>query len=172
MARRRAQPEEVEVTWHRAAGTLAAAFALLGLCAGAAAGDPPPKGEKGGKGKAIQMRMMVTRLSNDGRGVDPRAKELENKLSNQGIRYDSAEVLQKKRLKLGVDEVRTIDLPNGRKAHVRPLHQGEDGVLMAVDVEGSSKADVRAKPNHTVIFSAGPYQDGKLVLSLEPVAPE
>jgi hypothetical protein len=157
------------VTWSRAVRSLAAAFALLGLCAGAASADPPPKPKKG---KAIQMRMMVTRLSNDGSGVDPGARDLENKLSSQGIRYDSAEVIQKKRLKLGVDEVRTIDLPNGRKARVRPLHQGADGVLMAVDVEGSSKADVRAKPNHTVIFSAGPYQDGKLVLSLEPVAPE
>jgi hypothetical protein len=137
------------------------------LCVGAVSADQKPKKE--GKGKSIQMRMMVTRLSNDGRGVDPKAKELESKLSSQGIRYDSAEVLQKKRLKLGVDEVRTIDLPNGRKARVRPLHQDADGVLMAVDVEGSSKADVRAKPNHTVIFSAGPYQDGKLVLSLEPV---
>ena len=158
------------MTWSRAARVLAAAFAVLGLCAGAASADPPPKAK--GKGKPIQMRMMVTRLSNDGRGVDPGAKDLESKLSNQGIRYDSAEVIQKKRLKMGVDEVRTIDLPNGRKAHVRPLHQGADGVLMAVDVEGSSKADVRAKPNHTVIFSAGPYQDGKLVLSLEPVEPK
>ncbi|HEX5068284.1 MAG TPA: hypothetical protein VFY49_19345 [Myxococcota bacterium] len=158
------------MTWHKAAATCAAALGLLALCAGSVSADPPPKPP--GKGKAIQMRMMVTRLSNDGRGVDPGAKDLENKLSSQGIRYDSAEVIQKKRLKLGVDEVRTIDLPNGRKAHVRPLHQGKDGVLMAVDVEGSSKADVRAKPNHTVIFSAGPYQDGKLVLSLEPVEPE
>lgn len=156
------------MTWSRVAGTLAAALALLAL-AGAAASADPQKPKKEGKGKAIQMRMMVTRLSNDGRGVDPGAKDLEHKLSSQGIRYDSAEVLQKKRLKLGVDEVGTIDLPNGRKARVRPLHQGADGVLMAVDVEGSSKADVRAKPNHTVIFSAGPYEDGKLILSLEPV---
>ena len=159
------------MTRPRVAGRLAAALALVALCAGAASADPPgPKKE--GKGKPVQMRMMVTRLSNDGRGVDPKAKELSSKLSSQGIRYDSAEVLQKKQLKLGVDEVHTIDLPNGRKARVRPLHQDADGVLMAVDVEGSSKADVRAKKNHTVIFSAGPYQDGKLVFSLEPVEPQ
>lgn len=160
------------MTWSRVAGRLAAALALLALCAGAASADPKePKKE--GRGKPIQMRMMVTRLSNEGRGVDPKARELESKLSSQGIRYDSAEVLQKKRLKLGVDEVRTIDLPNGRKARVRPLHQDDEGgVLMAVDVEGSSKADVRAKKNHTVIFSAGPYRDGKLVFSLEPVEPQ
>jgi hypothetical protein len=159
------------VTWSRVPGRLAAALAALALCAGAASADPPGS-KREGKGKPIQMRMMVTRLSNDGRGVDPKARDLESKLSSQGIRYDSAEVLQKKRLKLGVDEVHTIDLPNGRKARVRPLHQDADGVLMAVDVEGSSKADVRAKKNHTVIFSAGPYQDGKLVFSLEPVEPQ
>ena len=33
------------------------------------------------------------------------------------------------------------------------------------------KADVRARPNHTVISSAGPYEDGKLVLSAEPEEP-
>jgi hypothetical protein len=158
------------VTWCRVAARVAASLALVGLCAGTAFADPPkPKVEGRGKGKSIQMRMMVTRLSNDGRGVDPKAKELESKLSNQGIRFDSAEVLQKKQLEMGTGEVHTIDLPNGRKARVQPLHQGKDGLLMAVDVEGSSKADVRAKPNHTVIFSAGPYQDGKLVLSLEPM---
>ncbi|HXK23981.1 MAG TPA: hypothetical protein VMS55_15030 [Myxococcota bacterium] len=158
------------MTWSRVAAGLAASLALLGLCAGTAFADPQnPKGEGKGRGKSIQMRMMVTRLSNDGRGVDPKAKDLESKLSSQGIRFDSAEVLQKKQLEMGVGEVHTIDLPNGRKARVQPLHQGEDGLLMGVDVEGSSKADVRARPNHTVIFSAGPFRDGKLVLSLEPV---
>jgi hypothetical protein len=158
------------VTWSRVAARVAASLALLGLCAGTVFADPQKaKGEGKGRGKSIQMRMMVTRLSNDGRGVDPKAKELESKLSSQGIRFDSAEVLQKRQIEMGAGEVSTIDLPNGRKARVQPLHQGEDGVLMAVDVEGASKADVRAKPNHTVIFSAGPFRDGKLVLSLEPV---
>jgi hypothetical protein len=156
------------VTWSRVAGALCATLALLALAVGSASADPQK--DKGKKAKGpVQMRMMVTRLSNDGRGVDPSAKELEQKLHSQGFRYDSAQVLQKRRLKLGVDEVGTIDLPNGRKARVQPLHRGEDGVLMAVDVEGASKADVRARPNHTVIFSAGPYEDGKLILSLEPV---
>ena len=158
------------MTWSRVAARVAASLALLGFCAGTVFADPPKaKGEGKGRGKSIQMRMMVTRLSNDGRGVDPKAKELESKLSSQGIRFDSAEVLQKRQIEMGAGEVSTIDLPNGRKARVQPLHQGEDGLLMAVDVEGSSKADVRAKPNHTVIFSAGPFRDGKLVLSLEPV---
>ncbi|HVN36679.1 MAG TPA: hypothetical protein VMW19_00725 [Myxococcota bacterium] len=159
------------MTWSRIAARVAASL-VLALCASTALADPPkpPKGEAAGRGgKSIQMRMMVTRLSNDGRGVDPKAKELESKLSSQGIRFDSAEVLQKKQIEMGAGEVHTIDLPNGRKARVQPLHQGKDGVLMAVDVEGSSKADVRARPNHTVIFSAGPFRDGKLVLSLEPV---
>ena len=139
---------------------------LCVLAAGPALADP-----KKPKKPPIPLRVMVTRLSNDGRGIDPGAKDLENKLSNQGIRYDSAQVLEKKRMNLKMNEVGTIDLPNGRKARVRPMHNSEDGVLMAVDVDGASKADVRAKPNHTVIFSAGPYEDGKLVLSVEPENP-
>ena len=98
------------MTWSRVAARLTASLALLGLCAGTAFADPQqPKGEGKGRGKAIQMRMMVTRLSNDGRGVDPKAKELESKLSNQGIRFDSAEVLQKKQLEMGAGEVSTIE---------------------------------------------------------------
>jgi len=154
------------VTWSRLAVRLTAALAVLAL--GTAVSADPQKAEKPKKRSSIPMRVMVTHLSNQGRGIDAGAQDLENKLSNQGIHYDSAQVLQKKRMKLKMNEVRTIDLPNGRKARVRPMHQGADGVLMAVDVDGASKADVRARPNHTVIFSAGPYDDGKLVLSLEP----
>jgi hypothetical protein len=125
-----------------------AALALCALAAAPALADPKNKPKK----PPIPLRVMVTRLSNEGRGIDPGARDLENKLSNQGIRYDSAQVLEKKRMQ---------------------LQMNEDGVLMAVDVDGGSKADVRAKPNHTVIFSAGPYEDGKLVLSVEPEqAPE
>lgn len=159
------------MTWSRLASRLArrlvAALAVLALGVAAAA-DPPQKPGKPKKSGSIPLRVMVTHLSNHGRGVDAGAQDLENKLKSQGIRYDSAQVLQKKRMKLKVDEVGTIDLPNGRKARVRPMHRDNKGVLMAVDVDGASKADVRARPNHTVIFSAGPYDDGKLVLSVEP----
>ena len=153
------------MTWSRLAARLCAAVALAVCIAAPGAADPQ---KKKAKKSGIPLRVMVTRLSNDGSGIDPRARELESKLSNQGIRYDSAEVLEKKRMKLNVDEVGTIDLPNGKKARVRPMHRNSDGGLMAVDVEGQSKTDVRARPNHTVIFSAGPYEDGKLVLSVEP----
>jgi hypothetical protein len=153
------------VTWSRLAARLIPALALSVCIAASALADPP---RQKGKKPPVPLRVMVTRLSNDGSGIDPQARELESKLSNQGIRYDSAEVLEKKRLKLKLNEVGEIELPNGRKARVSPLHRNADGVLMAVDVDGSSKADVRARPNHTVIFSAGPYEDGKLVLSVEP----
>ena len=157
------------MTWSRLAARLLAAALALSVCIAAPALADPPK-QKGKKPK-VPLSVMVTRLSNDGSGIDPRARDLENKLSNQGIRYDSAEVLEKKQMKLKMNEVGEIALPNGRKARVRPLHRNDDGVLMAVDVDGSSKADVRARPNHTVIFSAGPYEDGKLVLSVEPEEP-
>jgi hypothetical protein len=154
------------VTWSRQTLPRRLAALLLALFA-TAAGAQESADERSVPG-GIPLRVMVTRLSNEGLGVDARAKELEGKLSSQGIRYDSVQVLEEKSLSLQVDEVGVIDLPNGRKAHVRPLHRSDEGVLLAVDVEGASKADVRAKPRHTVIFSAGPYQEGKLVLSIEP----
>jgi hypothetical protein len=157
------------VTWSRVASRLATALCALALCAGTAFAQEEQTTERTAT-SGIPFVVMVTRLSNEGLGVDPRAKELEGKLSAQGIKFDSVQVVEEKRIALQLDEVGTVDLPNGRKAHVRPLHQSEEeGVLLAVDVEGASKADVRAKPHHTVIFSAGPYQNGKLVLSIEPV---
>ena len=51
---------------------------------------------------------------------------------------------------------------------MRPMHKGAKGVLMAVDVEGAVKLDVRAPNHHKVMIGAGQYQDGNLAVSIEP----
>jgi hypothetical protein len=114
----------------------------------------------------IPINVLVTHLSNEGKGVDPPAQFLDNKLKQQ-FRYDSLQVIQKERLTLAIDEVGKVDLPNGKAVRMRPIHKGEDGVLMAVDVEGAAQLDVRVKSRHPVVIRAGPYEEGSLVLSLE-----
>ena len=119
------------------------------------------------KRERVPLNVLVTQLSNDGKGVDKDARRLDDKLRRQ-FRYDSLKVLQKRRIDLELDQVGTIDLPNGRSARVQPIHKSEEGILMAVDVENAAKIDARVKNHNLLVIRAGKYDDGDLVLSLEP----
>ena len=120
-----------------------------------------------GKKERVPIRVLVTHLSNHGSGIDKDAKQLDEKLSRQ-FKYKSLKVLQKRTIDLEIDEVGEIQLPNGRAARVQPIHKGKHGVLMAVDVEGALKTDARVKNHNQLVIRAGRYNDGDLVLSLEP----
>lgn len=138
------------------------AVALLGaalLLAGGASAQE--------KSRRIPMNVLVTHLSNQGKGVDRDARKLDGKLRRQ-FKYDSLQVLQKRRIDLAVDEVGRIDLPNGRAARVQPIHKSDEGILMAVDVENAAKIDARVKNHNLLVIRAGKYDGGDLVLSLEP----
>lgn len=135
------------------------------LLLGAPAGAQPEKRER------VPMNVLVTHLSDKGSGVDEDARRLDQKLRRQ-FRYNSLKVLEKRRIDLEVDEVGRIDLPNGRSARVQPIHKGESGILMAVDVEDAAKIDARVKNHNLLVIRAGKYDDGDLVLSLEPDYPE
>src|SRR5262245_56820728 len=98
MAGRKAHSGEVRVTWSRVTGRLAATLvALLAWAAAALAADGKAPDAAA---KSAPLKVMVARLSNQGRGVDPRASELESKLRSQGFSYDSVEVLQETSLPL------------------------------------------------------------------------
>ena len=139
---------------------------LLAAClmlSGYASAEP----EKKEACQRVPMNVLVTHLSNDGSGVDPDAKRLDGKLRRQ-FKYNSLRVIEKRRIDLDVDQVGTIDLPNGRAARVQPIHKGDQGILMAVDVENAAKIDARVKNHNLLVIRAGKYDDGDLVLSLEP----
>lgn len=144
---------------HSATRTLGAWVALALLVASvAAAGEADPP---------IPVNVLVTYLSNDGAGVDASARRLDEKLRGQ-FRYDSLQVLDQRRIQLEVDGVGQVALPNGRKVRLSAISQDDSGVLMAVDVEGAAKMDARVQNHHLLVIRAGRYQDGDLVLSLEP----
>lgn len=117
--------------------------------------------------KRVPVNVLVTRLSNEGTGVDQEGRRLDEKLRGQ-LNYDSLEVIEKRRIDLEVDQVGRIDLPNGRSARVQPIHKSDEGILMAVDVENAAKIDARVKNHNLLVIRAGKYDDGDLVLSLEP----
>lgn len=119
------------------------------------------------EGETIPVNVLVTHISNEGvPGIDPSAQFLDQRLRGQFI-YDSMRVVKKRRINLQLDEVSEFNLPSGKAVRLRPIHKGEAGVLMAVDVEGAAKLDIRVKSHHPVVIRAGPYKGGSLVLSLE-----
>jgi len=118
-------------------------------------------------GDRVPVNVMVVHTSNRKGEVDPRAQELHETLRKQ-LRYKSMRVIQEQRVDLEMNRVGTVDLPDGRKVRMRPLHKGAKGVLMAVDVQGAVKLDARAPNHHKVVIGAGEYENGNLAVSIEP----
>src|SRR5262245_48943665 len=143
---------------------IALAFAAIGgaaLLAVNAVGAQTPGSD------LVPVNVMVVHTSDAQGGVDPRARELDEKLKKQ-LRYNSMRVIQQERVDLEMNRVGTVELPDGRKVRMRPMHKGAKGVLMAVDVQGAVKLDARARNHHKVVIGAGEYEDGNLAVSIEP----
>jgi hypothetical protein len=138
--------------------------ALAGIAALAA--PRSTRAQDPGSGR-VPVNVMVVQTSNQKGEVDPRAQDLHEKLKKQ-LRYKSMRVIQEQRVDLEMNQVGTVDLPDGRKVRMRPLHKGAKGVLMAVDVQGAVKLDARAPNHHKVVIGAGEYQNGNLAVSIEP----
>jgi hypothetical protein len=115
----------------------------------------------------IDVELMVSHVSSAGGEIDPRGRKLHQKLQGE-FRYESLQVLEIRGLRLALNEVGTVGLPNGKSVRVRPLQLSESGVLLAVDVEGAARMDLKVRKGHLVVIGAERYQDGKLVISLEP----
>jgi hypothetical protein len=151
------------VEWSRTATVLLLAVVLGWACVASA--QTPVRPEL----KSIPVNVTVTHLSNrkgEG-GVDERARALQSQLRDQGMNFAHMEVIEQRRLDLRVDEVGTVPLPDGSTARFSPLHSDDDGVLMAVDVEGSVRMDVRVRKQGRVVIGGPRYRDGKLAITIE-----
>jgi hypothetical protein len=137
-----------------------AALAAVLLLAGASAwAQPAPR--------RIAIDVTVSHALDAKGEIDPRGQKLNTYLKPQ-VRYGSLKVLQNERLDLALDEVGTVDLPNGRKFRVRPLDVGQEGVLLSVSVQGTLWTDMRVRNGHLVVIGAERYEAGKLVIAIEP----
>jgi hypothetical protein len=144
---------------------IAVCIAVAGLAAALVA--PGSTRAQSAGGNRVPVNVMIVQTSNKKGEVDPRAQGLHEKLKKQ-LRYKSMRVIQEQRVDLEMNQVGTVDLPDGRKVRMRPLHKGAKGVLMAVDVQGAVKLDARAPNHHKVVIGAGEYEDGNLAVSIEP----
>jgi hypothetical protein len=137
-------------------GALAAG--LLLAAAAAAPAEPP---------RRVSIDVTVSHALDAEGTIDPRAAELDTLLKPQ-FRYGGLKVLQEERLNLALDQVGTLQLPNGRKFRVRPLDIGPEGVLLSVSVQGTLWTDMRVRNGHPVVIGAERYEAGKLVIRLQP----
>ena len=116
---------------------------------------------------AIALKVMLSHISNEPGPIDKRGALLHAKIHKE-FRYESLRVLKEQRMRLEINDVGSMALPNGRKLRVTPMVIDEQGALLAVDLEGSAKADLRIKRHHLIVIGAQSYQGGKLVISLYP----
>ncbi len=119
------------------------------------------------KAQRVDMRLTVSHLSSEPGPIDDSAADLHNRL-RRDFRYRSVRVLESKRMRLNVNEVGSMQLPTGRLVRVRLLDVGSQGVLIAVDIDQTLQTDLRVRNRQQVVIGAERYQDGKLILTLEP----
>jgi hypothetical protein len=121
-------------------------------------------------GRTVRLDLTVSHASPHPGPVDPEAALLHERLRGD-FRYQSLRVIERRRLDLRTGEIGGLDLPSGKRVRVRPLHMGPAGVLLAVDIENTLHTDMRVPDRQPVVIGVDRYQDGKLILMLQPELP-
>jgi hypothetical protein len=116
---------------------------------------------------AITLQVMLSHISNEPGSIDKRAAMLDAKI-HKDFRYESLRVLEEKEMRLEMGDLGSLRLPTGKLLRVTPMVIDAQGALLAIDLEGSAKADLRVKRRHLVVIGAQSYLGGKLVISLYP----
>jgi hypothetical protein len=134
-------------------------LAALLLAAPAAAQDLRP----------IAFEVTVVYVSSGKGDVErsDRARRVDRIIGRQ-IKYDSLRVLDFKRRQVPLNQIGSVTLPSGKRFSFRPMDLSDDGVLVAVDVERSAQGDFRIPRRKPFVFGGQRYQDGQLVILLEP----
>jgi len=146
--------------WRRASRVLVgAAVAALLLAAPALAQQ---------EARRISLQITVSHASQDAGEVDPGLRDLHRRLQRD-FRYRSLHLLQRKRIRLALDEIGEMKLPNGSRVRVRPLTLSGSRLLVATEVQGAVRTDLRMH-NHKPVVIVHPeaFRGGRLVISFEP----
>ena len=117
--------------------------------------------------RRIGLDLMVSHATERPGPIDPAAAELDRRL-REDFRYGSLRVLERTRLDLEPGEIGALELPSGKRVRIRPLHLGQGGALLAVDIDGTLHTDLRVRDRKPVVIGVDRYQGGRLILTLEP----
>lgn len=119
--------------------------------------------------RRVALSLTVSHASPHPGPIDPEAARLHESLRE--FRYQSLRVIERRRLDLRTGEIGGLELPTGKRVQVRPLHMGPAGVLVALDIENTLHTDMRLLDRKPVVIGVDRYDDGKLILTLEPELP-
>jgi hypothetical protein len=115
----------------------------------------------------IGLLLTVSHATQQPGPVDPDSVEIHRRLQEE-FRFQSLRVIERRHIDLRLQEVGGMLLPTGKRVSLRPMSLSSTGVLIAVEVPGTLETDVRI-PNHQhVVIGLERYQDGKLLLTLQP----
>lgn len=115
----------------------------------------------------VSIQIVVSHVSRSPGPVDPRGAELHRQLRND-FRFQSLRVLEQRLVRLRIDEIGQMRLPNGSMVRLRPLQLSGDRLLVAVEV-GDVQTDLRMHNHRKVVIShPQPWENGRLVISFEP----
>jgi len=117
--------------------------------------------------RRVGLSLMVSHASQRPGPIDPAAEWLDRSLRNE-FRYQSLHVIEVRHLDLRLQEIGGVVLPTGKHVSIRPLHVGDGGLLIAVDIEGTLQTDLRVANRNPVVIGVERYQDGRLIVSLQP----
>lgn len=120
--------------------------------------------------RRVGLDLTVSHASSRPGPVDPEAARLHQSLRDD-FRYESLRVIERRRLDLRTGEIGGLELPTGKRVRVRPLHMGTGGVLLAIDIENTLQTDMRVPDRKPVVIGVDRYDDGKLILTLQPTLP-
>lgn len=153
----------------------------LGVCAyfvpaNAADGKSPPSGKGADKEAApVFADVMVLLASNDGKGIDPRAKDLGELRRPPFSSFDSYAVLDEARLPLKEAVASTLPLPNGRVLVTTLLERlGPEIIRLSAAINKPNEKDylplleVKAQLGQRFIVAGQSYRGGTLVLVIKP----
>jgi hypothetical protein len=115
----------------------------------------------------VGLLLTVSHASSQPGPIDPSAAELHRSLRSE-FRYESLRVLERRHMDLRMQEVGGVDLPTGKHVEVRPLSVTPAGVLIAVEIPGTLQTDLRVPNQKQVVIGVDRYEDGKLILILQP----
>ncbi|HME73890.1 MAG TPA: hypothetical protein VKM54_29120 [Myxococcota bacterium] len=150
--------------------SILAAIAMLAITAGPGAAQQAQRPAQVPKPTQVHVLVVVHHVSKHPGPpgpVDPADAKLERRLS-QDFNYKSARVMQTERMTLALNQTGSMTLPTGRLLKVKPRKLGKRGLLMWVEIEGTLRTNLRVPNHHQVVIGAQHYQDGKLVVTLEP----
>ena len=140
------------------ASLLCVALAVVVLAAGAAQAQ---------SGERIGLLLTISHATQQPGPVDPDSAEIHKRLQEEFL-FQSLRVIERRHIDLRLQEVGGIVLPTGKRVSVRPMSLSTTGVLIAVEIPGTLETDIRV-PNHQhVVIGLDRYQDGRLILTLQP----